>query len=47
MKVLQSRHPDINTLAYVAFVCFGVLVFMTLVGIVSHDNTVTSSICCP
>ena len=35
VKVLQSRHPDINALAYVAFFCFGVVVFMTLIEIVS------------
>ena len=36
VKVLQSRHPDLNALSYVAFFCFGVVVFMTLIGIVSH-----------
>ena len=34
VKVLQSRHPDLNALAYIAYVCFGVVVFMTLIGIV-------------
>ena len=36
VKLLQSRHPNLNALAYAAFSCFGIVVFLTLIGIVSE-----------
>ena len=36
VKVLQSRHPDINAAAYITFFCFAVVILLTLMGIVSQ-----------
>ena len=36
MKVFQNRHPDVNASAFVAFFCFALIIFFTVVGIVSH-----------
>ena len=35
VKVLQSRHPDINAYAFIAFFCFAIVIFLTMIGIVS------------
>ena len=35
IKVLQSRHPDVHANAFIAFLCFAVVIFFTLIGIVS------------
>ena len=37
VKLFQNRHPDINTNAFIAFFSFAVIIFMTLIGIVSHS----------
>jgi hypothetical protein len=34
IKVFQARHPDIHTNAFVAFLAFAVVIFLTLIGIV-------------
>ena len=52
VKVLQSRHPDINAAAYIAFFCFAVVILLTLMGIVSQTPQaciciVIASISCP
>jgi hypothetical protein len=33
IKVFQARHPDIHTNAFVAFLAFAVVIFLTLIGI--------------
>ena len=35
VKVLQSRHPDINAYAFCAFLCFAIVISLTMIGIVS------------
>lgn len=35
VKIFQTRHPDIHANAFVAFLCFAIIIFLTLVGIVS------------
>ena len=35
IKVFQNRHPDMNASAFVAFFCFALIIFFTVVGIVS------------
>ena len=35
VKIFQTRHPDIHANAFVAFLCFAVVIFLTLIGIVS------------
>lgn len=35
VKIFQTRHPDIHANAFVAFLCFAIVIFLTLVGIVS------------
>ena len=39
VKVLQSRHPDINAYAFLAFFCFAIVIFLTMIGIVSNTCT--------
>ena len=39
VKVLQSRHPDINAYAFLAFFCFAIVIFLTMIGIVSDICT--------
>ena len=38
IKILQSRHPDVYSNAFVAFFCFAVVIFLTLIGIVRMDG---------
>ena len=35
LKIYQSRHPDINAKAHVAFLVMAIIIFMTVVGVVS------------
>ena len=39
VKVLQSRHPDINAYAFLSFFCFAIVIFLTMIGIVSDTCT--------
>ena len=41
-KVFQNRHPDIHTNAFIAFFSFAVVIFFTLLGIVSDGHIVQS-----
>lgn len=36
VKVFQNRHPDMHTNAFIAFFSFAVVIFFTLLGIVSY-----------
>ena len=36
VKLFQNRHPDMHTNAFIAFFCFAVVIFFTLLGIVSY-----------
>ena len=47
VKVLQSRHPDINAYAYIAFFCFAIVIFLTMIGIVSGTCRVANKIFAP
>uniref|UniRef100_A0A1X7VVV3 SID1 transmembrane family member 1 n=2 Tax=Amphimedon queenslandica TaxID=400682 RepID=A0A1X7VVV3_AMPQE len=38
VKIFQTRHPDIHANAFVAFLCFAIVIFLTLVGI--HEDTI-------
>ena len=38
IKIFQSRHPDVHSNAFVAFFCFAVVIFLTLIGIVRMDG---------
>ena len=35
VKIFQKRHPDINANAFVAFFAFAIIIFITLIGLVS------------
>ena len=47
VKVLQSRHPDINAYAFLAFFCFAIVIFLTMIGIVSGTCRVANKIFAP
>ena len=38
VKIFQSRHSDVHSNAFVAFFCFAVVIFFTLIGIVRMDG---------
>ena len=38
VKLLQRRRIDIHSNAFIAFFCFGVVIFLTLIGIVRMDG---------
>ena len=38
IKIFQFRHPDRNRNAHIAFFMFSFVVFITLLGIVSHTK---------
>ena len=38
VKLLQRRRSDIHSNAFIAFFCFGVVIFLTLIGIVRMDG---------
>lgn len=35
LKLYQKRHPDINASAYSAYACLAVIIFFSVVGVVS------------
>ena len=37
-KIFQNRHPDVHANAFVAFFSFAVIIFFTLIGIVSDTH---------
>ena len=45
VKVLQSRHPDINAYAFITFFCFAIVIFLTMIGIVSDTCSCKKDLC--
>lgn len=39
LVLYQQRHPDINANAYAAFATFAMVIFIALMGVVSHRVT--------
>lgn len=38
LKLYQKRHPDINASAYSAYACLAVIIFFSVVGVVSEHK---------
>ena len=43
VKIFQNRHPELHASSVVAFFAFSVVIFFTLLGIVSRSNSLTLS----
>lgn len=39
LKLYQKRHPDINASAYSAYACLAVIIFFSVVGVVSEHTS--------
>lgn len=40
LKLYQKRHPDINASAYSAYACLAVVIFFSVVGVVSEPRQI-------
>lgn len=47
LKLYQKRHPDINASAYSAYACLALVIFFSVVGVVSVGDTEGQGAGCP